>query len=383
MTRVGVIGIGNISAAHIGAYLAFPERAEVVALCDIVDGKARKGAERFGLDVPCYPDHATLLAEAGADLVSVCTPPGTHAEITVDALRAGCNVLVEKPMAPGLDECDAMLAAQAESGKLLSVVAQNRFRTEMWRLHELLERGAAGKVLHAQVESLWWRGHSYYDLWWRGTWASEGGGPTLNHAVHHIDLLLWMMGAPAEVRAVMANVAHDNSEVEDLSAVLLRFANGALGQLTCSVVHHGQEQKLVFQGERARISAPFTCYASRSLENGFPERDSAYEAELGALYEAVPPLAHEGHDGQVDDVLRALETGSGPLVDGVQGRRTIELINAIYKAAITDGTVRLPLAADDPFATQRGLLERAPHFYEKSSSVAGFGDDRITTVGNY
>ena len=383
MIKVGVIGIGNISAAHLGAYQSFSDRAEVVALCDIIDGKAQAGAERFGLAATCYPDHRSLLADAGVDLVSICTPPGTHAEIAIDALSAGCNVLVEKPMAPGLDECDAMIAAQRSSGKMLSVVAQNRFRTEMMRLHDLLEQGAIGKVLHAQIESLWWRGHSYYDLWWRGTWESEGGGCTLNHAVHHVDLLLWMMGAPSDVRAVMANVAHDNSEVEDLSTILLRFASGALGQLTCSVVHHGQEQKLVFQGERAKIAAPYSCYASTSLANGFPERDEAFEAELTARYDDIAPLEHEGHAGQIDDVLRALETGGAPLIDGIQGRQTIELINAIYKAAITDETVRLPLTSDDPFATQQGLLERAPHFYEKSASVAGFSDNRITTVGNY
>lgn len=315
------------------------------------------------------------------DLVDVCTPPSTHAEIAIDALESGRNVVVEKPMAASLDECDAMLRAERDSGKLLAVIAQNRFRTEMMRLKRLLASGLAGKVLHAQVDSYWWRGSNYYDLWWRGTWEGEGGGCTLNHAVHHVDLLLWMMGAPAEVLAMMGNVAHDNSEVEDFSAAMLRFPDGALGQLTSSVVHHGQHQQLIFQAERARVSAPFECYASRALPNGFPERDGATEAQLAAAYEELAPLTYEGHTGELDNVLGALEGREDLLVDGEQGRRTIELITAIYASAITGSAVRLPMAPSDPFYRRDGLLGAAPRFHEKSRVVNDFGEVPITTTG--
>jgi UDP-N-acetyl-2-amino-2-deoxyglucuronate dehydrogenase len=379
--RVGVVGVGAIAPFHLEAYLTFPLRCAVVALADIVPEKCPKAVERFGLEAACFESHRQLLDEADVDLVSVCTPPGTHAEIAIDVLRSGRHVLVEKPMAASLEECDAMLAAKRQSGKLLSVIAQNRFRTDHWRLAQLFASGAAGKVLHAQVDSLWWRGPNYYDLWWRGTWEGEGGGPTLNHAVHHIDLLLWMMGAPVEVRAMMANVAHENSEVEDLSSALLRFPGGALGQLTSSVVHHGQQQQMVFQAERARISAPFECYASRPLPNGFPERDRAVEAELTAAYEATPPLAHEGHVGQINDVLAALEGVSEPLIDGQQGRRTIELITAIYKSAITGQAVGLPLEPEDAFYRKEGLLGAAPRYHKKARAVADFGEVPITTTG--
>ena len=381
MINVGVVGVGNIAPHHLEAYLRFPERCRVVALADIVPEKCSKAVERFGLEASTFDSHRRLLEEAGVDLVDVCTPPSTHAEIAIDALESGRNVVVEKPMAASLDECDAMLRAERESGKLLAVIAQNRFRTEMMRLKRLLASGLAGKVLHAQVDSYWWRGSNYYDLWWRGTWEGEGGGCTLNHAVHHVDLLLWMMGAPAEVLAMMGNVAHDNSEVEDLAAAMLRFPDGAVGQLTSSVVHHGQHQQLVFQAERARVSAPFECYASRALPNGFPERDGAAEAELAAAYEELAPLAYEGHTGELDNVLGALEGREDLLVDGEQGRRTIELITAIYASAITGSAVRLPMAPSDPFYRREGLLGAAPRFHKKSRVVSDFGDIPITTTG--
>jgi UDP-N-acetyl-2-amino-2-deoxyglucuronate dehydrogenase len=379
LINVGVVGVGAIAPSHIEAYLAFPERCRVVALADIIPERCTRAVERFGLQAATFDSHHELLQGSEVDLVSVCTPPATHAEIAIDVLRSGRNVVVEKPMAASLEECDAVLEAQRQSARLVSVIAQNRFRTEMMRLRRLLDSGLAGEVHHVQVDSLWWRGPNYYDLWWRGTWEGEGGGPTLNHAVHHIDLLLWMMGAPSEVRALMGNVAHPGSEVEDLSVALLRFASGAIGQLTSSVVHHGQRQQLVVQAERAMVSVPFEAYASRPLANGFPERAPEVEAELAEAYKALAPLTYEGHTGQVDDVLRALEEGGTPLIDGEQGRQTIELITCIYKAAISGEPVLLPLAEADPFYKKQGLLAAAPRYYRKARSVEGFGDVPITT----
>ena len=376
-----MVGVGAIAPSHIEAYLSFPGRCRIVALADIVPEKCTKAVERYGLDAATFDSHRRMLEGPPLDLVSICTPPGTHAEIAIDVLDSGSSALVEKPMAASLEECDAMLAAEQGSGKLLSVIAQNRFRTEMMRLERLLASGLAGPVHHAQVDSFWWRGPNYYDLWWRGTWEGEGGGPTLNHAVHHVDLLLWMMGAPREVRAIMANVAHPGSEVEDLSVALMRFGSGAIGQLTSSVVHHGQRQQMVFQAERAMVSVPFEVYASRALANGFPERDPEVEAELAAAYESFPPLNHQGHAGQVDNVLGALEGSGALLVDGQQGRRTIELITAIYKAAISGEPVSLPLAPTDAFYKKEGLLAGAPRYHQKLRSVADFGDVPISTTG--
>lgn len=379
MLKIAIIGAGAISTAHIEAYRQFPERCEIVAVADIYKNKAENRiAEQQLLNAQAYEDYKKLLNK-DIDLISVCTPPYTHAEISISFLQAGKHVIVEKPMASSLEECDAMNEAAKASGKLLSVIAQNRFRTPMMKLKSVLESGLIGPVVHTQVDSFWWRGHCYYDLWWRGTWEMEGGGCTLNHAVHHIDALLWMKGQPTELQAVMGNTAHDNAEVEDLSIAILKFADGSLGQITSSVVHHGEKQQLIFQGKNARISAPWLLTASSALENGFPTPNSQLTSEIQAYYEKLPEVIYEGHVGQVDNVLSAIENGASLLIDGYSGRATLELILAIYKAATTGEKVKFPLHADDPFYTRKGIQENIPHFYEKTASVANFSDQAITT----
>ncbi len=382
MIRVAIVGTGNISQAHIGGYLQFPERVKIVALVDIVPEKAVEKVKRFGLDCEVFDDHQAILHRDDIDLVDICTPPYVHAQIAINALNSGKNVLVEKPMAASLEECDQMIAAAKKSGKLLSSIAQNRFRTPIANLKKVLDSGLAGAVRHVQVDSFWWRGHCYYDLWWRGLWSKEGGGCTLNHAVHHIDMLGWMMGLPKEVTAVLANVAHDNAEVEDLSVAILRYEN-ALAQVVSSVVHHGEEQQLIFQCEKARISAPWDVYASVSKPNGFPTRNEELEKELTAFYEKLPQVEHEIHPGQINDVLDAIEQGRAPAITAEDGRRTIELITAIYKSGATRSTVQLPILKNDPFYTSEGLLANMPHFYEKTASLSSLGSENITVGSDY
>ena len=381
MIRVAIVGTGNIANAHIQAYLQFPERCHIAYLVDIVPEKARRMREKYGLDAEVFDDHQALLPLRDIDLVDVCTPPYVHAQISINCLRSGKNVVCEKPMAASLEECDQMLRARDESGKRLSIIAQNRFRQPIRNLKALLDSGLAGPVRCAQVDSFWWRGHCYYDLWWRGTWEKEGGGCTLNHAVHHIDMLLWMMGLPQRVTSVLANTAHDNAEVEDLSVSILQYP-GALAQLTASVVHHGEEQQLVFQCEKAKLAAPFSCYASLSMGNGFPQRNEALEKEIADFAAALPPVRYEGHTGQLENVLTALEQNAPVAIGGEDGRRTIELITAVYKSGATGETVSLPLAADDPFYTVEGLMARMPHFHEKTASAADL-EGEITLGSSY
>lgn len=377
MIRVAIVGTGGISHAHIKAYLQFPDRCKITALVDIIPGKAQRVKEQYGLDADVYLDHQEMLTREDIDLVDCCCPPYVHAEVTIHALQAGKHAVCEKPMASSLEECDAMIQARDESGKKLSIIAQNRFRKPIRDLKMLLDSGIAGPVRCAQVDSFWWRGHCYYDLWWRGTWEKEGGGCTLNHAVHHIDMLGWMMGLPERVTSVLANTAHDNAEVEDLSISILEYP-GALGMLTASVVHHGEDQTLTFQCEKAKLAAPFSVYASVSRDNGFPERNEALEEEIRAFADRLPPIPWEGHDGQIEDVLTAIEKDQAPAISGEDGRRTLEMITAIYKAGALRQTVQLPLMKDDPFYTVKGIQEHVPHFYEKSVSRMELGDEKIT-----
>ncbi|MGB8455654.1 MAG: Gfo/Idh/MocA family oxidoreductase [Anaerocolumna sp.] len=382
MINVAIIGTGNISAEHIKAYLAFPKRCKIVALADIYPEKARAKAKQYGLDADICDSHKQLLGRTDIDLVSVCTPPYCHAEIAIDFMKAGKHVIVEKPMAASLEECDRMIKVQKESNKVLAVIAQNRFKDSIMNLKKVLDSGKIGKVLHTQVDSFWWRGHCYYDLWWRGLWDKEGGGCTLNHAVHHIDMLGWMLGTPLKVQALLSNAAHDNSEVEDISIAALHYENGAVAQVTSSVIHHGEEQQIIFQGEKARISAPWKVSASVSKDNGFPDGNEKLEKELTKYYEGQPPLAHTGHEGEIDDVLTAVETGGQPLITGESGRMTIELITAIYKAGFEQKTIDLPIKKDDPYYTSKGIQEHAVHFYEKSNSIVNLGSNQDITVGS-
>ncbi|MGN8843176.1 Gfo/Idh/MocA family protein [Niallia sp. HCP3S3_B10] len=383
MLKVAIIGAGAISSAHMEAYLQFPERCQIVALCDIYPEKAEKKAKEFNLDAAIYDDHTKMLEREDIDLVSVCTPPYTHSEITINFLDSGKNVLVEKPMASSLEECDAMNAAAERNHKMLSVISQNRFRTPMMKLKRVLDTKLMGPIVHTQVDSYWWRGHSYYDLWWRGTWEKEGGGCTLNHAVHHIDIFKWMNGMPSEVTAVMSNTSHDNAEVEDISIAICRYNDGSLAQITSSVIHHGEEQQLIFQGKNARVSVPWKVKASKSKGNGFPEDDPELEEKIQHYYEELEEVQYEGHTGQIDDVLTALEHGIPVLIDGRQGRQTLELISAIYESASTGKTIKLPLTKDSLFYTMEGTQKNAIHFYEKKTAIENFEDNDITVGGKY
>ena len=382
MINVAIIGTGNISGPHIESYLRFPGRCKIVALVDIYPEKARQKKEQFRLDdALVFASHTDMLA-AGItiDLVSNCTPPYVHADISIDCMDAGLNVLVEKPMATCLAECDAMLAAAERNKVILTCGAQNRFLDSISKLKALSDSGVAGKVRCAHVESLWWRGRCYYDLWWRGTWEKEGGGPTLNHAVHQIDMINWIQGElPSEVTAVLSNVMHDNSEVEDLSFAILKYADGALASVTSSVVHHGGTQGIVLQCEKAKISAPFAVAAEVSTPNGFGVPDRELEKAISEQYEAIPTLPYEGFVGQIDNVLAAIETDTSPLITGKDGRMTLELITAIYKAGCTKRSVALPLTAGDEFYTFEGILKNAVRFYEKGVFVENLEEGAFNT----
>lgn len=383
MINVAIIGVGAIAPAHIKAYQEFSGRCKIVALCDIYPEKAESAAERYGLNVDIYDDHCKMLERDDIHLVSVCTPPYTHAEITVNFLNAGANVICEKPMASSLDECDAMNEAALTNNRILSVISQNRFSTPMMKLKKVLETGLAGPIVHAQVDSFWWRGYSYYNLWWRGTWEKEGGGPTLNHAVHHIDIFRWMNGMPVEVTAVMSNTSHDNAEVEDVSVAIGKYQNGALAQITSSVIHHGEEQQLIFQGKNARVSVPWQVTASKSQENGFPQRDQQLEEKIQNVFDQSDALKYQYHTGQIENVLSAVEGKDSVLVTGEEGKETLELITAIYQSAITGVAVKLPLQKDSLLYTRDGIIKNAIKFHKKKISVENFQDNKITTGGKY
>lgn len=374
---VAIVGAGAIATIHIDAFQAFPARCEVRAICDLFVEKAQQLIDENGLSARAYSEISVALAQPDIDIISICLPPSMHAPIALAALKAGKHVLVEKPMACSLEECDTMIAAAQESGRVLSVVCQNRYKTPYFKTKQLIDQGIAGDIKQTIVNSLWWRGGNYYDLWWRGTWEKECGGCMTSHAVHHLDLLQWMVGMPARITAVIGNVAHDNSECEDVGMAILEYP-GMFAQVTASLVNHGEEQELVFQGDKGRISVPWKTASQKALPNGFPEANTPEADRIQRAYDDLPALSVEGHPAQIQNFLKAIDGEEPLMADGQEGRKTIELIMGIYKAAALRQTVTLPLLPEDPFYRKDTMTAQMPRFFEKKKSVENFAPTKIT-----
>ena len=371
MINLAIVGTGTIAVSHAQAYMKFPQRCRIVALCNDHPRKAEALKQKFKLDCDIYSDYKQMLdCRPDIQLVDICTPPFVHAEMAIASMNAGRHVVVEKPMAVSLAECDAMLEAEKRNKVVLSCIAQNRFKNPVYKLKRVADSGIAGKISCINVKSYWWRDRNYYDLWWRGLWDKEGGGPTLNHAIHHIDILNWIKGRlPLEVMAMLANVMHDNSELEDLSMAVLRYDDGTLAQVTSSVLHHGEEQGIELQCARAKIALPWDVKAELGRPDAFPSEAGNKElvTDINEFYNALPELPYEGHTGQIDDILNAIEMGTRPMVTAEDGRRAIELITAIYKSGLKKELVKLPIDPEDEFYTFEGFLRNVIRFNEKKS----------------
>lgn len=371
MLSVLIIGTGSVARAHAEAYRNIEKSVCISGVVDIDRERAEEFARKHELaDAPgfrLYTNYREALTKGCFDLVSICTPPPFHYVMSIDSLNAGAHVLLEKPMALSLEECDIILEIAKRAGRRVSVMVQNRYDTSKVRIHRLISDGHCGRVLYAQAYSAWWRGAEYYNTW-HGSWETEGGGCALNLAVHQIDLMLWLAGSIGEVTAFTANVNHSNADVEDLALGIVRFNGGAaaggLGELLGSTVHHGEGQQLLFQTERAGLAFPFQIKASRARAGGLPENDPETVAKLTALCNKYPPLAAEGFEGQIRDFVSLIETGAASpfLPDGNSARAAVEVVMALYKSAATKRSVSLPLLPDDPFYTRAGLREHALHY---------------------
>lgn len=360
---IAIIGTGAVSAVHAQGYGMF-EDCELRVLCDTNRAKAERLAASIDSPVEIVTDYKEILGRDDIDAVSICLPPALHCQFTVEFLNAGKHVLVEKPMAPSLEECDRMISAAKANGKLLSVVSNNRFKTSAMKVKQMLREGIGGKVLYSTVNSIWWRGGNYYDLAWRGTWEKECGGCCTSHAVHHIDMMLWMLGMPQTVTAVMGNVGHDNSECEDYAIAILNYPD-SVAQMTTNIVSHGEEQELVFQTEKGRLSIPWRTVSYKALSNGFPEEDAEAHSLLQSRYDELPEVEYEGHAGEIHNFIQAILGREELVVTGEQGRNAIELIMAIYKASATKQTVTLPIQPDDPFYKRDTMIAAMPRFHKK------------------
>ncbi|HSQ55195.1 MAG TPA: Gfo/Idh/MocA family oxidoreductase, partial [Gemmata sp.] len=231
--RVGLVGCGKVGTIHAAALKSIPE-ASLVACCDSAADRAAAFASQYG--GRAYADISTMLREGGVEIVIIGTPHPLHAEPAIRAAEAGAHVLVEKPMAASLADCDAMIAAARKGGIALGVISQRRFFEPVLRMKQAIDAGKLGTPALGVFIQYSWRDAAYYlSDPWRGKWDTEGGGVLVNQSPHQLDILLWLMGPAAEVSGEWANVNHPGVEVDDTAVASIRFKNGGLGSIATSV----------------------------------------------------------------------------------------------------------------------------------------------------
>lgn len=355
--RTAIIGAGKVGRTHAQVLSALPQ-ANLVAVCGRTLEKAEILAAEFG--ARAFSDVSDMIRTAGVEAVIVCTPHPAHAAPTIEALNAGAHVLVEKPLASSLADCDAMLAAAERTGRTLGVISQRRWIASAQRIRSAIDRGQIGKPILGTATLLGWRGPSYYDSDpWRGRWDTEGGGVLVNQAPHQLDLLLWYMGEVAEVSAYWANLNHPQIEVEDTAVAILRFKSGALGNIVLSNSQNpGLYGRVHVYGETGAALGVQTDGGSMFVAGMTPTLEPPYndvwtipgeeallpgwQAEERDLFQRIDPIGHY-FALQIADFLDATHAGHPPKVTGADGRRVVELFSAIYESQRRGAPVTLPL----------------------------------------
>ncbi|MGW5640525.1 Gfo/Idh/MocA family protein [Streptomyces sp. NPDC003832] len=330
--RIAVVGAGNIAETrHLPAVAAQNGQARVVAVTDVDRGRAEEFAARW--DIPSvHDDLDSLLADVRPDIVFVCTPPGTHRETVSASLAAGAWVWCEKPPTLSLAEYDDLAAHEGESGPYVSYVFQHRFGSAARALREQVRTGALGRPLVGICHTLWYRDDAYFDLPWRGKWATEGGGPTMGHGIHQMDLMLSLMGDWTEVRADMGTLARD-VETEDVSMAVVKFANGAMVSMVNSLLSPRETSYLRFDFTDATVEVTHLYgYGNDDWTwTPAPHRADDTPALLGAPAEDEA----SSHEAQLSLLLQDFRAGRRPAASGDDGRRVMALIAALYQSAMS------------------------------------------------
>jgi UDP-N-acetyl-2-amino-2-deoxyglucuronate dehydrogenase len=356
--RTAIIGTGKASHMH-AAVLKKNEQCEFVAVCSRDINKAKTFAASYGIDP--YSSITDMVSGKKVDMVIVCTPHPYHKDVTVEAITSGAHVLVEKPLAASLPDCDAMIAVANRSGKKLGVIGQRRFFPAAKRCRQVIDQGRIGRPMIGTITMLGWRDEVYYASDpWRGKWDTEGGGVLVNQAPHQLDLLLWYMGSePEELFGIWKNINHPYIEVEDTAVAILKFKNGALANILVSnsqkpgifgKVHvHGSNGASV--GVQTEAGAMFIAGVtsmgappSNDLWTIPGEEDALknFEREDAAFFTGLDPIFYSINEQHLD-FINAIKNDHEPMINGIQGRKSVELFTAIYQSTRTGTPVRWPL----------------------------------------
>jgi predicted dehydrogenase len=346
LTGFALVGCGRISHKHAGL-LAGDEinGGRLVAVCDVDVEKARKTGEKHG--VPYFTDMHEMMRSCGEDIdvVSILTESGNHARHCLALAPYGKHILVEKPMALTLDDADAMIKACDKAGIKLFVVKQNRYNLPVTKLRKAIEEERFGKLVMGTVRVRWSRDQAYYDQApWRGTWA-EDGGVFANQASHHVDLLEWMLGEPDTVFAY-SRTALVNIEAEDTGVAVIKFRNGAIGVIEATTATRPKdlEGSVSILGEKGTVEIGGFAVNEMKIWNFVDEREE--DKDIISKFSENPPNVYGfGHKSYLENVVSSLANETHSLVDGLEGRKSLKLISAIYESIETGKEVKMRFEA--------------------------------------
>ena len=358
--RTALVGCGKVGQIHAAALHALPE-SRLVAVCDPSPERASGFASRFG-GRP-FTDLGAMLATGEVEALTICSPHPEHARSAILAAASGVHVLVEKPMAASLADCDAMIAAARTAGTVLSVVSQRRWYEPVARMKAAIDAGKIGEPALGVFQMYSWRDQAYYQFDpWRGRWDTEGGGVLVNQSPHQLDLLRWFMGEIAEIRGDWANLNHPGVEVEDTAVATVRFRSGALGSIITSLsqrpglytkVHvHGTSGASV--GVETDRGATFIAGVSSIAEPpltdvwtipGEEHKLAEFQAEDRARFASIDATSHY-HALQIRDFLLAIAGGRPPAVTAEEGREVVAMFTAIYRSARERRPIEFPVPAE-------------------------------------
>ena len=331
-THVGLIGGGNISETHARAALANPD-VEISAIYGTNMQNVERLAREYG--GKAFTDFNAFLAHKPMDLVMIGSPSGLHAQQGIDAAHRGLHVLTEKPIDITAARADELIAAAQASNVKLGVMFQDRVKPDIQRLKQLIDSGALGKILFVDAKVKWYRPPDYYGKSkWRGTMKLDGGGALMNQGVHTVDLILWTVGDVSRVQSRLATALH-KIESEDTAVAILEFANGALGTIhATTAAFPGYQRRVEITGTEGTVILEHDRIIALDLRNPAPAEqapEAPKDTNPSASSAAVTDI--RGHQKILEDFLHAIRTNGKPLCDGTEGRKSVALIEAIYRAS--------------------------------------------------
>lgn len=342
--KYALIGCGRISPNHIEA--AKNNKLDFVAMCDISPESMRRKSSKFGLDsVKQYVDYKEMIAREKPELVAIATESGEHAAIALDCIEAGCNLIIEKPIALSILDADAIISAGKKKKVVVCANHQNRFNKSIQKIREALEKGRFGKMFYGTAHIRWYRDWEYYSKAdWRGTWEQDGGA-LMNQCIHNIDLLRWMMGNEIDtVMGMTERLNHEYIEAEDLGIALIKFKNGSYGIIegTTNIYPENLEETLYLFGQKGTVKAGGIS-VNKIEEWKFEDSLDNPEEIKRQFHENPPNIYGFGHTPLYADVVDAIKNQREPYVTAEDGKRALELVLAIYKSAAENKPVQLPL----------------------------------------